>query len=90
MEWRKSSFSGANGGACVEVASADNVAVRDTTDRDSVTLEFTPRAWQEFTSRLRGSLREGASGSARALSRPLLAATVERCFFVKVFGFVKT
>lgn len=54
MEWRKSSFSGANGGACVEVASADNVAVRDTTDRDGVTLQFTVQAWQEFTRHLRG------------------------------------
>jgi hypothetical protein len=54
MDWRKSSFSGANGGDCVEVASADNVAVRDTTDRDGVTLEFTAQAWQEFTRRLRG------------------------------------
>ena len=32
--WRKSSYSGANGGECVEVAStADAVMVRDTTDR---------------------------------------------------------
>jgi Domain of unknown function (DUF397) len=53
MEWRKSSFSGANGGACVEVASADNVTVRDTTNRDGVTLQFTAAAWQEFTRRLR-------------------------------------
>ena len=54
MEWRKSSFSGANGGACVEVASAADVAVRDTTDRDGVTLHFITEAWQEFTRRLRG------------------------------------
>ena len=53
MEWRKSSFSGANGGACVEVASADGVAVRDTIDRDGVTLQFTAAAWQEFARRLR-------------------------------------
>jgi hypothetical protein len=53
MEWRKSSFSGANGGACVEVASAEDVAVRDTTDRDGVTLNFTAEAWQQFTRRLR-------------------------------------
>ena len=53
MDWRKSSYSNANGGDCVEVASADGVAVRDTTDRDGVTLEFTPQAWQEFTCRLR-------------------------------------
>jgi hypothetical protein len=40
MDWRKSSYSGANGGDCVEVASADGVAVRDTTNLDGMTLEF--------------------------------------------------
>ena len=54
MEWRKSSFSGANGGACVEVASADGVAVRDTTNRDGITLQFTADAWEQFTRRLQG------------------------------------
>jgi hypothetical protein len=53
MDWRKSSYSGANGGDCVEVASAEIVAVRDTTDRDGVTLEFTAAAWRQFTLRLR-------------------------------------
>jgi hypothetical protein len=53
MDWRKSSYSGANGGQCVEVASAEGVAVRDTTDREGVTLEFSPEAWQQFTCRLR-------------------------------------
>ena len=52
MEWRKSSFSGANGGACVEVASAEGVAVRDTTDREGATLEFSAAAWKQFTRRL--------------------------------------
>jgi hypothetical protein len=53
MDWRKSSYSGANGGDCVEVASAGEVAVRDTTDREGVTLEFSAEAWQQFTRRLR-------------------------------------
>jgi hypothetical protein len=53
MDWRKSSYSGANGGDCIEVASADDVAVRDTTDRDGVTLAFSARAWAAFTTRLR-------------------------------------
>ena len=53
MDWRKSSYSGANGGDCVEVASAEGVAVRDTTDREGVTLEFTAEVWQQFTLRLR-------------------------------------
>ena len=54
MDWRKSSYSGANGGQCVEVAPAEGVAVRDTTDRDGITLNFTANAWQQFTRRLRG------------------------------------
>ena len=53
MDWRKSSYSGANGGSCVEVASADGVMVRDTTDRDGGTLEFPARAWTVFVARLR-------------------------------------
>jgi hypothetical protein len=53
MDWRKSSFSGANGGACVEVASADGVAVRDTTDRNSAILAFSAGAWAAFITRLR-------------------------------------
>jgi hypothetical protein len=54
MDWRKSSYSGANGGQCVEVASAEGVAVRDTTDREGVTLKFSAEAWQQFTLGLRG------------------------------------
>ena len=53
MDWRKSSYSGANGGQCVEVASVAGVAVRDTTDRDGITLKFSAEAWQQFTRRLR-------------------------------------
>jgi hypothetical protein len=53
MDWRKSSYSGANGGQCVEVASAGDVAVRDTADRDGITLAFSAEAWQQFTRHLR-------------------------------------
>ena len=53
MDWRKSSYSGANGGQCVEVASADAIMVRDTTDRDGGTLAFAADAWQRFVSKLR-------------------------------------
>ncbi|MER7169705.1 DUF397 domain-containing protein [Micromonospora sp. NPDC000207] len=48
--WRKSSYSGGNGGNCVEVA--DNlpgvVGVRDSKDREGGTLTFTPTAWRAF------------------------------------------
>lgn len=53
-DWRKSSYSDGNGGACVETASGtEAIFVRDTTDRYGVTLQFTAAAWQEFTHRLR-------------------------------------
>lgn len=51
--WRKSTYSNANGGDCVEVASAELVMVRDTTDRDGGTLAFTAEAWQTFTAALK-------------------------------------
>ena len=47
--WRKSSYSGDNGGECVEVASAEAVLVRDTTDRNGPVLTFTADAWRAFT-----------------------------------------
>jgi hypothetical protein len=53
--WRKSSRSGSNQGACVEVA--DNlpgrVLVRDTKDRDRGTLTFAPDAWRAFVTDLK-------------------------------------
>jgi len=50
--WRKSSYSADNGGACIEVASADAVLVRDSTDRRGSVLAFDPRAWRTFISRI--------------------------------------
>lgn len=52
MDWRKSSYSGANGGQCVEVALGGPVLVRDTTDRDGTELSFTPAAWERFIAEL--------------------------------------
>jgi Domain of unknown function (DUF397) len=49
INWRKSSYSGDNGGACVEVASADSVLVRDTTDRSGPVMTFSADAWRAFT-----------------------------------------
>ena len=52
-DWRKSSHSGDNGGACVEVATASAVLVRDTTDRTGPVITFTPTAWRAFTATLK-------------------------------------
>ena len=51
--WRKSSYSGDNGGECVEVAAAGAVLVRDTADRSGVTLTVTAKAWRDLLVRLR-------------------------------------
>jgi hypothetical protein len=50
--WRKSSYSADNGGACVEVASTGAVLVRDSTDRSGPVVAFTAEAWRAFTAAL--------------------------------------
>jgi hypothetical protein len=48
-DWRKASYSSGNGGNCVEVVRAGSaVAVRDTKDRDGVTLGLPASAWAAF------------------------------------------
>jgi hypothetical protein len=52
--WRKSSYSDGNGGACIETASAGGVVlVRDTTDRCGSTLTVPAGAWKAFVTSLR-------------------------------------
>jgi hypothetical protein len=60
--WRKSSYSSANGGACVEVASnlPGVVAVRDSKAPGGPALVFTPAQWQAFAARV----KTGQSGHA--------------------------
>jgi Domain of unknown function (DUF397) len=54
-DWRKSSYSGTNGGACVEVARnlPGVVAVRDSKDPHGPALIFTPADWAAFTAALK-------------------------------------
>lgn len=52
--WRKSSYSGTNGGSCVETADqAGQVLIRDTTDRGGVLLSIPASAWRKFADSLR-------------------------------------
>jgi Domain of unknown function (DUF397) len=52
--WRKSTYSGSNGGDCVETASDGGmILVRDTTNRDGGTLAVSAGAWQTFIASLR-------------------------------------
>jgi hypothetical protein len=57
--WRKSSYSGSNGGACVEVAvlPTDSLAVRDSKDPGGPKLRFSREEWRAFTTSIkRGEL----------------------------------
>ena len=53
--WRKSSYSGSNGGACVDVA--DNlpgiVAVRDSKEPHGPKLRFSREEWRAFTTSIK-------------------------------------
>lgn len=59
--WRKSSYSGGNGGQCVEVATvtgcesgpAGMCAVRDSKDPGGPVLAFSPGQWRLFTAGVR-------------------------------------
>ena len=58
--WRKSSYSGGNGGECVEVgaqAQVGRVLVRDTKDRQGPVLRFGRGAWRRFADRVRSDAR---------------------------------
>ena len=53
-DWRKSSYSDGNGGACVETATGNaTILVRDTTNRDGGMLGFNAEAWQAFADSLK-------------------------------------
>ncbi len=55
LRWRKASFSGGNGGACVEVADHDGmVLVRDTKDHGHGPIQrFTRAEWHAFAAGVR-------------------------------------
>ncbi|PSK90922.1 uncharacterized protein DUF397 [Murinocardiopsis flavida] len=49
LDWHKSSYSGSNGGDCLEVAEAPSaVYVRDTQNRELGHLAFDPEAFAAF------------------------------------------
>jgi Domain of unknown function (DUF397) len=53
LNWRKSSYSGNNGGQCVEVVTCGPVLVRDSKDPHGPVLEFTPEAWRKFAGQIK-------------------------------------
>jgi hypothetical protein len=55
LNWRKSSYSGNNGGQCVEVAARGVVLVRDSKNPHGPVLEVAPQMWREFIGRLKNN-----------------------------------
>ncbi|MFJ5122063.1 MULTISPECIES: DUF397 domain-containing protein [unclassified Kitasatospora] len=55
LTWRKSSYSGSEGGNCIEVAESlrGAVPVRDSKDPDGPVLPFTTHSWQAFVAGIR-------------------------------------
>ena len=54
VTWRKSSYSGNNGGNCVEVGDAAHViAVRDSKDPHGPVLAFSPQTWRRFAAQVK-------------------------------------
>ena len=54
LTWRTSSYSGSNGGNCIEVAAAPAcVAVRDSKDPHGPVLAFGPQGWQRFAAQVK-------------------------------------
>jgi hypothetical protein len=52
--WRKSSYSGSNGGNCIEVGTAGHaVAIRDSKDPDGPRLAFAADAWTAFAAQVK-------------------------------------
>jgi Domain of unknown function (DUF397) len=54
--WRTSSYSGSNGGACVEVGTTGPaVAIRDSKHPNGSQLAFTADTWKTFTDQLKAA-----------------------------------
>jgi hypothetical protein len=57
VTWRKSSYSGNNGGNCVEVGTAAHlIAVRDSKDPDGSVLAFATDTWAAFAERVKAGI----------------------------------
>lgn len=56
VSWRTSSYSGNNGGNCVQAGSVPGtVLVRDTKDTHGPALSFSAHTWQAFASRIKNT-----------------------------------
>jgi hypothetical protein len=58
LSWRKSSYSGGEGGNCAEIAAAPGaVLVRDSKDPDGPCLAFGREAWEAYAGTVKADAR---------------------------------
>ena len=56
LTWRKSSYSGSNGGNCIEISAAPGaVAVRDSNDPHGPMLTFESQDWRRFADQVKAA-----------------------------------
>ena len=56
--WRKSSYSGGNGGECVEIAAAPRIVlIRDSKNPDGPKLAFGRETWAGFAAEVKADTR---------------------------------
>jgi hypothetical protein len=67
LTWTKSSYSGSQGGNCIEAAAdgVGRVLVRDTKDRGGAVLEFRASRWREFSASLKAATDRELSNCAK-------------------------
>jgi hypothetical protein len=54
--WRKSSYSGSNGGNCIEISAAPGtVAIRDSNDPHGPVLTFDSQDWRRFADQVKAA-----------------------------------
>ena len=71
LNWRKSTYSFANGN-CVEVGTGHAlVAVRDSTDPDGPVIDVSPRAWIEFTEHVKRATPRRQRHRPARVQRPI-------------------
>lgn len=71
LTWVKSSYSGSQGGNCIEAAAdgPGRVLVRDTKDRGGAVLEFRAAKWREFATSLKAQADRELSNCHKSPAR---------------------
>jgi hypothetical protein len=78
LTWAKSSYSGSQGGNCLEAAAdgVGRVLVRDTKDRGGAVLEFRASRWREFSASLKADSGRKLSNCTKSRKAGITARNI--------------